>query len=79
VGFVVDIKEMDIHRKENSRKSSTYNSRKNSISHKISQYSISATNRIQGTIDYKIQNRKTTAYTETTKHEHKEKATAGNI
>jgi hypothetical protein len=42
---------MDIHSKENSRKSSTYNSRKNSISHKISQYSTSATNRIQGTIN----------------------------
>jgi hypothetical protein len=72
---------MDIHSKEyNSRKSSTYNSRKNSISHNISQYSTSATNRIQDTIN-RIQDtkhRKTTAYTETTKHEHKEKATAGN-
>jgi hypothetical protein len=46
----------------------------------ISQYSTSATNRIQDTIN-RIQDtkhRKTTAYTETTKHEHKEKATAGN-
>jgi hypothetical protein len=41
----------------------------NSISHKISQYSTSATNRIQ---------ERTTAYTETTKHEDKEKATAEN-
>jgi hypothetical protein len=53
----------------------TYNSRKSSISHKISQYSTSATNRIQGTIN-RIQDRKhrkTAAYTETTKHENKEK------
>jgi CRISPR/Cas system-associated protein Csx1 len=61
-------------------------SRKNSISHKISQYSTSATNRIQGTTNrIKLKNtekqtkhRKTTEYTETTKHENKEKATAGN-
>jgi hypothetical protein len=45
-----------------------YNSGKNSISHKISQYSTSATNRIQ---------ERTTAYTETTKHEHKEKLLPG--
>jgi hypothetical protein len=61
-------------------KNSTYISRKNSIYHKISQYSTSATNRIQGTID-RIQDtkhRKITTYTETTKHENKEKATAWN-
>jgi hypothetical protein len=60
---------MDIHSKETKH-----------TTHKISQYSTSATNRIQGTIN-RIQDtkhRKTTAYTETTKHEHKEKATAGN-
>jgi hypothetical protein len=53
---------------------------KNSISHKISQYSTSATNRIQGTINrlQDTKHRKTAAYTETTKHENKEKATAGN-
>jgi hypothetical protein len=53
---------------------------KNSISHKISKYSTSATNRIQCTIN-RIQDtkhRKTTEYRETTKHENKEKATAGN-
>jgi hypothetical protein len=46
----------------------------------MSQYSTSATNRIQGTIN-RIQytkHRKTTAHTETTKHENEEKATAGN-
>jgi hypothetical protein len=67
---------MDIH----SKKTKLYISRKSSISHKISQYSTSATNRIQDTIN-RIQDtkhRKTTAYTETTKHENKEKATAGN-
>jgi hypothetical protein len=37
-------------------------------------------NTIQGTINRKqdTKHRKTTTYTETTKHEHKEKATAGN-
>jgi hypothetical protein len=37
-------------------------------------------NRIQGTINriQDIKYRKTTAYTETTKHENKEKVTAGN-
>jgi hypothetical protein len=57
-----------------------YISRKNSISHKIPQYSTSATNRIQGTIN-RIQDRKhrkTTEYTETTKHENNEKAAARN-
>jgi hypothetical protein len=41
---------------------------------------VQVTNRIQGTIN-RIQDtkhRKTTAYTETTKHENKEKVTAGN-
>jgi hypothetical protein len=65
-----------IARKQNIQltKNSTYNSRKNSISHKISQYSTSATNRLQGTIN-RIQdtkNRKTTAFTETRKHENNE-------
>jgi hypothetical protein len=49
-------------------------------SHKISQYSTSAMNRIQGTIN-RIQDtkhRKTKEYTETTNHKNKEKATAGN-
>jgi hypothetical protein len=52
------MQEMDIHSKEtkHTRKSSMYNSRKNSIFHKISQYSTSATNRIQDEIEYKIQN-----------------------
>jgi hypothetical protein len=62
-------KKMDIYSKENSRK--------NSISHKMSQYSTSATNRIQGTIN-KIQDTKHRKTTETTKHENKAKATAGN-
>jgi hypothetical protein len=55
-------------------------SRKSSISHKISQYSTSAKNRIQGTIN-RIQDtkhRRTTEYTETTKHENKETSPAGN-
>jgi hypothetical protein len=46
----------------------------------ISQYSTSATDRIQDTIN-RIQDtklRKTTAYTDTTKQKQKEKATAGN-
>jgi hypothetical protein len=68
---------MDIHSKETRH--TTHE--KNIISHKISQYSTSATNRIQGTI-YRIQDtkhRKTTAYTETKKkHENREKATAVN-
>jgi hypothetical protein len=40
----------------------------------------SATNRVQGTINriQDTEHRKTTEYTETTKHENKEKATAGN-
>jgi hypothetical protein len=37
-------------KRNNSQKSSTHNSRKNSVSHKISQYITIATNRIQGTI-----------------------------
>jgi hypothetical protein len=43
-------------------------------------HSTSATNRIQGTINtiQDTKHRKTTAYTETTKHDNKEKATAGN-
>jgi hypothetical protein len=62
------IQQMVIHSKETKQ-----------ISRKSSTYSTSATNRIQGTINrIKIQNRKTTEYTETTKHENKEKATAGN-
>jgi hypothetical protein len=71
------MQEMDIHSKETKRttheKAAHTSHEKNSISHKISQYSTSATNRIQDT-----KHRKTTSYTETTKHEHKEKATAGN-
>jgi hypothetical protein len=65
-----------IARKQNIQftKSSTYISRKNSISHKISQYSTSAMNRIQGTIN-RIRD---TKHRKTTKHENKEKATAGN-
>jgi hypothetical protein len=66
---------MDIHSKETKHTSHE----ENSISH-ISQYSTSATNRIQCTIN-RIQDtkhRKTIEYTETTKHENKEKATAGN-
>jgi hypothetical protein len=67
---------MDIHSKET--KHTTHE--KNSISHKISQYSTSATNRIQDTINIiqDTKHRKTTEYTETTKHENKEKATAWN-
>jgi hypothetical protein len=53
---------------------------KNSISHKVSKYSTNATNRVQDTINIiqDTKHRKATAYTETTKHERKEKATAGN-
>jgi hypothetical protein len=67
---------MDTHKQGNK----TYISRKSSISHKISQYSTSATNRIQDTINRieDTKHRKTKAYTEKTKHENKEKATAGN-
>jgi hypothetical protein len=52
------------------------------MSHKISQYSTSATNRIQGTINriqdtkYRKTN-KTQKNNRTTKHENKETATAG--
>jgi hypothetical protein len=57
----------------------TYISRKNSISHKISQHRIQGTiNRIQGTKHKKKTAEETTEYTETTKHENKEKATAWN-
>jgi ATP-dependent protease ClpP protease subunit len=66
---------MDIHSQETK-----HNSRKSSISHKISQYSTGATNRIQDKIN-RIQDtkhRKTTEYREKTKHENKEKATTGN-
>jgi hypothetical protein len=52
---------------------------KNSISHKISQYSTSATNRIQRTIN-RIQDtkhRKTTAYTETTNTKTRKKLLPG--
>jgi hypothetical protein len=62
-----------------ARKQNIHLTKKQHIS-QISQYSTSATNRIQGTIN-RIQDtkhRNTTVYTETTKHEHKERATAGN-
>jgi hypothetical protein len=61
------IQKMDIYSKET--KHTTH--KKNSISHKVSQYSTSATNRIQGTINrmQDTKHRKTTEYTETTKHE----------
>jgi hypothetical protein len=64
---------MDIHSKETKYTSHDKAAR-------TSQHSTSATNRIQGTIN-RIQDtkhRKTTEYTETTKHENKENATAGN-
>jgi hypothetical protein len=70
---------MDIHSKK-TKHTTHEKAARNSISHKISQYSTSTTNRIQDTIN-RIQDtkhRKATAYRETTKHEHKEKATAGN-
>jgi hypothetical protein len=89
------LQKLDVHKKNGhteqgnktnvSRKSSTYISRRNSISHKISQYSTSATNRIQGTIN-RIQDtkhrrtnktEKSTEYTETTKQENKEKLLPG--
>jgi hypothetical protein len=80
---VAVLQKLDVHTKEKwthiGRKQNIQLT-KNSISHIISQCSKSATNRIQGTIN-RIQDtkhRKTTAYTETTKHENKEKAIAGN-
>jgi hypothetical protein len=80
---VAVLQKLDVHRRNGHtyketkhtthEKAAPTTHEKNSISHKISQYSTSATNRIQD-----AKQRKTTAYTETTKHEHKEEATAGN-
>jgi hypothetical protein len=79
---VAVLQKLDVHTQNGHTQqgNKTYISRKNSISNKISQYSTSATNRIQGTINIiqDTKHRKTTEYTETTKHENKEKATAGN-
>jgi hypothetical protein len=76
------LEKLDVHTRNGHtyQGNKTCNSRKSNISHKISQYSTSATNRIQDTRN-RIQDtkhRKTTAYTETIKHEHKENDTAGN-
>jgi hypothetical protein len=63
---------MDIHSKETKHTTHKKAAR--------TTHNTSATNTIQDTINriQDIKHRKTTAYTERTKHEHKEKDTAGN-
>jgi hypothetical protein len=63
------IQKIDIH----SKGKKIYISRKNSTSHRISQYNTSTMTGIQVT-----KHRKSTEHRKTTKHESKGKATAGN-
>jgi hypothetical protein len=63
---------MDIHSKETK-----CTSHEKTASHKISQYSTSATNRIQGTINRMQDTKHRKKNRKTTKHENKEKLLPG--